>query len=58
MTTAAAQTQAESHSIYDMDTTMLVTMRVDKQLFGLPVKHVQDVLKEQKWRPSRSPRRK
>lgn len=30
------------------DSKMLVTMRVDQQLFGIPVQHVQDVLREQK----------
>jgi purine-binding chemotaxis protein CheW len=31
--------------------TMLVTMRVDKQLFGIPVHQVRDVLKEYKMAP-------
>jgi purine-binding chemotaxis protein CheW len=30
------------------ETSMLVTMRVADQLFGIPVQHVRDVLKEQK----------
>ena len=30
------------------DAQMLVTMRVDQQLFGVPVQHVRDVLREQK----------
>lgn len=32
----------------DTSTVMLVTMRIDKQLFGVPVQHVRDVLREQK----------
>lgn len=30
------------------DTAMLVTMRIDEQLFGIPVEYVRDVLKDQK----------
>lgn len=36
---------------YTAESSMLVTMRVDKQLFGIPVHHVRDVLKEQKVAP-------
>lgn len=35
-------------TIFADDCTMLVTMRVDQQLFGIPVLHVRDVLREQK----------
>lgn len=49
---AHAQTQLSSYegssSLFGADSKMLVTMRVDNQLFGIPVQHVQDVLKEQK----------
>lgn len=40
-----------SAAVYGADNRMLVTMRVDNQLFGIPVQHVQDVLKEQKVAP-------
>ena len=35
-------------TIMTSDAEMLVTMRVDGQLFGVPVQHVRDVLREQK----------
>jgi len=38
-------------SSYDTDTVMYVTMRVDKQGFGIEVKHVRDVLRQQKITP-------
>jgi purine-binding chemotaxis protein CheW len=37
-----------NNDIFVEDSEMLVTMRVDGQLFGIPVHHVRDVLKEQK----------
>lgn len=40
----AAQDGLDFHG----ESRMLVTMRVDDQMFGIPVRHVQDVLKEQK----------
>lgn len=43
---AAAQTRESAH--YSAETRMLVTMRVDNQLFGIPVGAVRDVLKEHK----------
>jgi chemotaxis signal transduction protein len=33
---------------YAANTTLLVTMRLDHQLFGIPVEYVRDVLKDQK----------
>src|SRR5688572_10895735 len=35
-------------SMFSDNASMLVTMRVDNQLFGIPVQHVRDVLKEQR----------
>ena len=40
--------KVEAGTIFSEDSAMLVTMRVDSQLFGIPVQHVRDVLKEQK----------
>ncbi len=39
---------AEIDKNYDAASVMLVTMRIDKQLFGVPVHDVRDVLREQK----------
>lgn len=39
---------ALASSMFEADAAMLVTMRVDNQLFGIPVQHVRDVLREQK----------
>ncbi len=36
---------------HDTAENMFVTMRVDKQLFGIPVKNVRDVLRQQKVTP-------
>lgn len=43
----AAEQETET-TILSEDSAMLVTMRVDHQLLGVPVHHVRDVLKEQK----------
>lgn len=40
-----------STAILDSDAGMYVTMRIDKQLFGIPVKNVRDVLRQQKVTP-------
>ena len=49
---ALEQSVTEGHgiggaTIMTADAKMLVTMRVDGQLFGVPVQHVRDVLREQ-----------
>ncbi len=36
------------HGMLDTETHMYVTMRIDQQLFGIPVKNVRDVLRQQK----------
>lgn len=36
------------HGIVAAENNMYVTMRIDKQLFGIPVKNVRDVLRQQK----------
>ncbi len=37
-----------STPLLDSESVMLVTMRIDQQMFGVPVQHVRDVLREQK----------
>ena len=37
---------SEAEIITTQESAMLVTMRVNQQLFGIPVRHVRDVLKE------------
>lgn len=37
--------------LFSADSQMLVTMRIDSQLFGIPVLHVRDVLREQRIAP-------
>lgn len=44
---AAPHTHSSSHHPAEHDNLMFVTMRVDRQLFGVPVKYVRDVLREQ-----------
>lgn len=36
------------HDMLDTESDMYVTMRIDKQLFGIPVRNVRDVLRQQK----------
>jgi len=40
--------QISEYSVIDADSQMYVTMRVDNQLFGIPVVNVRDVLRQQK----------
>jgi purine-binding chemotaxis protein CheW len=42
------QAVANNDLLIDAHSVMLVTMRIDQQLFGVPVQHVRDVLREQK----------
>lgn len=44
----AEQRSPSNIDMFSDDAAMLVTMRIDNQLFGIPVHHVRDVLKEQK----------
>ncbi len=47
MMQSTATASAETQSFYVSDTKMLVTVRIGGQLFGIPVEHVQDVLRAQ-----------
>lgn len=47
-TETAGSPRGAPDAVYSEDAAMLVTMRVDDQLFGIPVQHVRDVLREQK----------
>lgn len=51
MTTAVARTDDSTIAAFSPDSQMFVTMRVDSQLFGIPVLYVRDVLKEQRVAP-------
>ncbi len=44
----ASANSAVLHGMLDTETHMYVTMRIDQQLFGIPVKNVRDVLRQQK----------
>lgn len=46
-----AQSSFSNAPMYNVETRMLVTMRVDSQLFGIPVNNVRDVLREQHVAP-------
>jgi len=48
---AQAQAQGMTHGAAPLDAHMLVTMRIDKQLFGVPVKFIRDVLRRQRITP-------
>jgi purine-binding chemotaxis protein CheW len=43
-----AAPKISEHNLIDADSQMYVTMRVDNQLFGIPVVNVRDVLRQQK----------
>jgi len=44
-------TQLAENTVVDSGSHMYVTMRIDQQLFGIPVKNVRDVLRHQKITP-------
>ncbi|MDX1974566.1 MAG: chemotaxis protein CheW [Rickettsiales bacterium] len=46
-----AGTHATEHHAFDADTKMYVAMRVEQQLFGIPVEQVRDVLRQQMVTP-------
>ncbi len=48
---AMAGSPATHQGLFAADAHMYVTMRVDRQLFGVNVKHVRDVLRQQKITP-------
>lgn len=50
MTTTLLKNPAEANAP-EADSQMYVTMRIDQQLFGIPVKNVRDVLREQRITP-------
>lgn len=46
--TTQALKRGANINLFSEDSVMLVTMRVDQQMFGVPVQHVRDVLREQR----------
>jgi len=48
MSAAPSVTPSVENVAFNADSQMYVTMRIDQQLFGIPVKNVRDVLRQQK----------